>query len=384
MGVSRSERDPRIDVMRGAALLMIFVDHIPNNGLSWFTLHDFGFSDAADVFVLLAGFASMIAYGRIFERDGLGAGLRKVLLRCVRIYAYQVGLLLMTVLVVRTWCLHFGLTPRIIGPILNSPVSGLVLALSLQALPSYIDILPLYVVLLAAFPLLWMGMRRHPGATLAASIALWLAVQVHPGLDLPNALDDKGWYFNPFAWQLLFVLGMGIARLTQRSGGQLPRSGWAVALAWLYLAFAFLEAAPWHDWGLPDLSLWPMQAPDKSTMALLRIPDILALAYLVLVSSRLRVLAGHRLVRSVQACGKHSLEIFALGCTLALFGRLLFRTFGNAWTMQVPVNAAGIATMLLAALALERRGKIASHKLIEARQRDAFVSPTRSGHGSAL
>jgi OpgC protein len=48
-----SKRDPRIDVLRGMALLMIFVDHIPGNVLSLVTLHNFGFSDAAEVFVLL-------------------------------------------------------------------------------------------------------------------------------------------------------------------------------------------------------------------------------------------------------------------------------------------------------------------------------------------
>src|SRR6266487_3160746 len=63
---STSKRDPRIDVLRGLALLMIFVDHVPDNLLSLITLRNFGFSDAAEVFVLLAGFSSMLAYGRIF------------------------------------------------------------------------------------------------------------------------------------------------------------------------------------------------------------------------------------------------------------------------------------------------------------------------------
>ena len=63
--VSTSKRDPRIDVLRGVALMMIFADHLPGNPLSLITLRNFGFSDAAEVFVLLAGFSSMLAYGRI-------------------------------------------------------------------------------------------------------------------------------------------------------------------------------------------------------------------------------------------------------------------------------------------------------------------------------
>ena len=64
------ERDHRIDVLRGLALLMIFVDHIPDNVLSLVTMHNFGFCDAAEAFVLLAGMSSMLAYGRAFERSG--------------------------------------------------------------------------------------------------------------------------------------------------------------------------------------------------------------------------------------------------------------------------------------------------------------------------
>src|ERR1700675_2475634 len=85
------ERDPRIDVLRGMSLLMIFVDHIPGNMLGLFTLHNFGFSDAAEVFVLLAGMSSMLAYGRIFEREGALGGLRRIFQRCVRIYLFQIG-----------------------------------------------------------------------------------------------------------------------------------------------------------------------------------------------------------------------------------------------------------------------------------------------------
>src|SRR5713101_9939203 len=105
--VVASKRDPRIDVLRGIALLMIFVDHIPGDTLSLVTLHNFGFSDAAEVFVLLAGFSSMLAYGRIFERDGARSGLRRIVLRLARLYLFQVGLLLATLGVVLMWTTHY-------------------------------------------------------------------------------------------------------------------------------------------------------------------------------------------------------------------------------------------------------------------------------------
>src|SRR5476651_1263924 len=101
-----SKRDPRVDVFRGLALLMIFVDHIPNNALSLVTIRNFGFSDAAEIFVLLAGFSSMTAYGGVFERDGAGSGLRRIFLRLTRLYLVQVGLLFITLGVVLIWTTH--------------------------------------------------------------------------------------------------------------------------------------------------------------------------------------------------------------------------------------------------------------------------------------
>ena len=50
--------------------MFIFIDHVPENGFATFTLRNFGFSDAAEVFVLLAGFSAVLAYGRTFEGQG--------------------------------------------------------------------------------------------------------------------------------------------------------------------------------------------------------------------------------------------------------------------------------------------------------------------------
>jgi hypothetical protein len=108
--------------MRGLALLMIFVDHTPADPLNRVTMHNFGFCDAAEVFGLLAGMSSMLAYGKSFQRDGLVAGTRKMVLRCANIYLCQVGLLLTTIAVVLVWSHFYHLTPKIIAPILDAPV----------------------------------------------------------------------------------------------------------------------------------------------------------------------------------------------------------------------------------------------------------------------
>jgi hypothetical protein len=117
-----SKRDPRIDVVRGVALLMIFVDHIPGNALGLATLRNFGFSDAAEVLVFLAGMSAMRAYGKAFERDGTLGGLSRVIRRWGCLYVFHVGLFLTTCLVVLLWTTHYGLQPTFVAPLINAPI----------------------------------------------------------------------------------------------------------------------------------------------------------------------------------------------------------------------------------------------------------------------
>lgn len=352
----RAKRDARLDVLRGAALLMIFVDHLPGNKVALLTLHNFGFCDAAEVFVLFAGVSAMTAYGKVWLRDGAAPALRRIGARCLRIYLAQCILLLATLGIVKWWCAYFGLAPTLVAPLLDAGLWGLAHALLLYALPGYLDILPLYIVLLAIFPLLFLAMRASVWLGLGAAALVWLAANLDHRLNLPNWLDAKGWYFNPFTWQLLFAIGAALALALAETGGLLPRRRWLTALCAAYLGFAFVQTMPWQDWGLPAWRPFEMAAPDKSRLSPLRLLDILALFHLLFSSPGFVRLARHRLARGLAACGKHSLEIFALGCLLALFGRLALRTYGREWPLLLAVNGVGLAAMTLAGLWLERGG----------------------------
>jgi hypothetical protein len=363
-----SARDPRIDVLRGLALLMIFADHIPQNMLNTITLHNFAFCDAAEAFVLLAGFSSALAYGRSIERDGWRVGLSRIARRCGRIYLFQIALLIATLAIVRIWTRHVHLQPTIVEPILQAPVAGLLHGVMLAALPTYLDILPLYVVLLAAFPLMYLALRRRPWLALGASAALWLFATLHPGFNLPNWIDHQGWYFDPFAWQFLFTIGAALAWRTAAHGGDMPFNRWLALASGVCLCIGFLETVPWTDWHLPDLRLFAMAPPDKSHLAWPRIVNILALVYLLLSSAKARELAARPWLRPVGLCGRHSLEVFATGCLLALMGRLAFRVTGTGLDMQIMVNALGLGTMILTGLWLERT-------------RQAKLAPSNAGHG---
>ncbi|HEV2675535.1 MAG TPA: OpgC domain-containing protein [Aliidongia sp.] len=349
-----SRRDSRVDLLRGIALLTIFVDHVPGNLLGNLTFRNFGFSDAAELFVVLAGFSSMMAYGGCFERNGTVPGLRRIGARCLRIYLVQMGLLAATLAIIWLWDQRFGLDTAVIQPILDRGMrSGMTRGLILEALPAYLDILPLYVVLIGIFPLVYLLMRWNPVVALALSGGIWLATNLDPELNLPNTVYARLWFLDPFAWQFLFTIGIGMAMVMRRRDGRLPIVPGLRIAAWVYLAFALLVAAPWRIWGLWDVQLLAVPMTDKTILAPLRLMNILAFVYLALTSDGLRALAARPLVAPIIACGKHSLEVFAIGTILSLIGRLLFETFGTPLSLQLIVNGVGFTALFWVGWVLE-------------------------------
>jgi hypothetical protein len=357
MGVAGpgSARDLRIDLLRGFALAMIFIDHVPDNPLNSFTMRNFGFADAAELFVILAGVSTMMAYGRAFERDGAASGLRRVALRCVRIYLAQAGLLLTTLVFLHLWRQHFGLEAADLTPFFEQPWLALTRALALQALPPSLNILPLYILLLALFPLIYAGIRYAPWVALPLSAAIWLGANLDHTMNLTNWLDGQGWFFNPFAWQFLFAIGVHGAVVLKRNGGHLPRIRVVTVASWAFLAVSLVLAAPWTAWGLPDLRPIGFNAPDKTALAPARLLDILAIVYLALSSASLGRAAATKWVAPLVVCGKHSLEVFTLATLVALVFRLLFHDFGAIWPLQVAVNVVGIGAMVGFAMLLDRK-----------------------------
>ena len=352
VGLRRLSRDSRVDALRGIALIMIFIDHLPSNPLSLVTLHSFGFCDAAELFVLLAGFSSMVAYGGSFDRNGVVIGLRRVFLRVVRLYLFQAVLLL--VVLVGGWLRDFAIEPEGIVPYLRDGLTGLRHGLTLEAQPPGLNILPLYIILLSLFPLIYGVIRISPRIALLASGALWLGVNLDPSINLTQWPDGAGWYFDPFAWQFLFVIGGLGAQLLRRYGGNLPRPLWLRAAAWGYLGFALIAAAPWETWSWFSLHPIALEAPDKTVLAPLRLVNALAIVALALGSTRFRAVAKWPVLRPLVICGRNSLEVFALGTVLAMIGQQISRVHGDTMTIQLLINGVGVALMIALAVSLER------------------------------
>ncbi|WP_173582341.1 OpgC family protein [Acetobacter musti] len=348
-------RDHRVDALRGLALLMMFVDHMPQNLLNRLTLRNLGFADAAEIFVLLAGYASWLAYGRGFPKNGAKITVIRIAKRCGRLYLAQTLMLIVCVVTIRTWRNYSPVPVDFLEPELAHGFSDLWRVLLLDALPSNLNILPLYMVLLGAFPLLYVLIRANRFLALALSMALWALININPDINFPNWLDPDGWYFDPLAWQFLFVLGASAAIEAGRHNGDLPAFPWLKIACGLYLTFSLVEAFPWAQWGLPVIAPLAVPSPDKSTLAPLRLLDVMAIFYLVQSSPLARRFSETRLGQALALCGRHSLEVFTVGTILDLFGRLIFTTFGDAWPFQIVINVTGLAILYGVTVVYERK-----------------------------
>ena len=238
------ERDLRLDFFRGLALFCIFLDHLPNNILAEFTLQSVMFADAAEVFILISGYTAGMVYGRAMERQGfVDAGVR-VYHRVWQLYVAHVFLFMMFLAMVAytAGALNNSLYAEEFGAanFLNEPGLAVVKALTLQFQPAFMDILPLYIVLLAVLPFVLAGFRSWPGVISFASFALWLAVQFDNRIALAAYPGpDRVWSFNPFAWQALFLLGAWLGWRGIRGG-----------VSWLGRSLAVLvwrRASHWRD-----------------------------------------------------------------------------------------------------------------------------------------
>ncbi len=356
------QRDLRLDFFRGLALLFIFIDHVPGNALAHVTMRAFGLSDAAEAFVLIAGFAAMLAYGQVFATQGLLAGMKQIGRRIRELYAAHIllvavcaGLLALAARWFENplYYEHVNLTP-----FSYDPLGAIWRSLLLYFQLGYINILPLYIVLLASFPALWWLLKRQPYVALGLSTALWLAAGL-TGLNLPSWPEVYGWYFNPFAWQLLFTAG-AFAALKYRQGATLNRSPWLVAAAGAYTVFGFLVAAPWlaiPGWHPPRLiPLELLGSISKSSLSPWRAVHILAVAYLIAVF--VPASAGwlkSRVSGWIIHCGRNGLDIFCLGTIFSFLGFIVFLESGRSLASQAIVNGLGVGVMIWTGLWLSKR-----------------------------
>lgn len=352
-------RDLRLDFFRGLALWFIFLNHMHYNVLTWATNRNYGFSDATEIFVFISGYSAAIAYGGAMERQGFLLAAARILRRVWQIYVAHLMLFLAFTAEIAFLALRFDnqmfVEEMNVLTFLDEPHITLIQALLLKFRPVNMDVLPLYIVLLAAFPLALWGLLRRPLPVVVASVLLYFVARRY-GWNLPNYPGNAGWFFNPFTWQVLFVLGAAATRMPDALAWLGRQRRWLAPLALAYLAFALWIALSWHlpvlDGSVPTWLARHLYPVDKTSLDPLRAVHFLALAYLTAcwVGPQARFLSS-RLARPLVICGQHSLAVFCVGIFLSFSGEFVLLELDGSIPTQLAVGACGILLMaLLAAL----------------------------------
>jgi hypothetical protein len=347
-----SGRDLRLDLFRGLANWAIFLDHIPDNLVNWVTTRNYGFSDAADIFVFISGYTAAFVYARPMRRDGFLSACARILKRAWQIYLAHVFLFVIYLAEVSY------LAAKTDNPVfveefnvfefLREPDLVLIQGLILKFKPVNMDVLPLYIVLMLAFPLILWSVLHRPNLTLLGSALLYVAARRF-GWNLP-AFPTGQWYFNPFAWQLLFVFAAWCGLGAVQQVAWLLRSRAVLALAIAYLLFALIMTLagrlPWLHALVPGAIDRAVNPIDKTNLDPLRFLHFVALA-LVTVHFVHRDWAGlnRPILRPAILSGQHSLEVFCLGIFLSFAGHFVLVEISNRAWMQALVSFAGIALM---------------------------------------
>src|SRR4051812_16393299 len=349
-------RDLRLDLFRGVANWAIFLDHIPDNVVNWITTRNYGFSDAADLFVFISGYTASFVYARMMLERGFIVGATRLTKRVWQLYVAHIILFVIYIVSIGYVAQRFS-DPDIINEfnvagLVDSPIETLRQGLLLKFKPLNLDVLPLYIVLMGFFPpVLWLMLRR-PGLTMLASMALWLAARQF-GWNLPG-YPGGTWYFNPYAWQVLFIFGAWCAL-----GGAVKSRKIIDAPATLYFCLFYLVLAllmtmagkfPGFAALFPHWLVDTFNPNDKTNMAPYRF-----LHFVVIVILVIRFVPKDwpglewKIFDPVVKCGQQSLAVFCVGVFLSFVGHFVLMLSSGSLLAQILVSVAGIALMTLVA-----------------------------------
>jgi hypothetical protein len=378
------QRDLRLDFFRGLTMFVIFLAHSPGNTWTWYIPAHFGFSSGAELFVFCSGIASGMAFGMIFVKRGYWLGVMRVLFRVWQIYWAHICLSLvilgsfmaLTLLSGRPY--HEDVSGWLMA---TKPIEAMVGLLTLRYFPAYMDILPMYILLLLAIPLVMLLRKIHAFLPFLACASLWLYVQIAnlwmAGGSLPplvfHASPDGviGWHFNPAAWQLIFFTGFAFSLRWIK----VPTFGfgWLFWLCVAYLVFSFFASSwvpmywesywrtgiwwekkgmAWESrlWDFKEWLVFGRSGGGVTELQIWRYLHILSAAYVTLtLIDPVKDALASRWFRPFVLVGQQSLATFLASTALAILASAALDFLGRNWWEQALVNLGGFASILVVA-----------------------------------
>ncbi len=360
------ERDLRLDFFRGIGLWMCFLDHVPHDVVAWLTLRNYGFSDAAEFFVFISGYLIGWIHAPIV-RGGLWlASAKRLWTRTGQLYIAHIMLFLIFTAQIARTARKFD-NPMYenemnIFNFLQHPDILIGQALTLRYKPVNLDVLPLYVSLVFISPLVMWCLIRRPNLTLAGSAILYVLSRYFDW-NLPSYPAGATWYFNPFCWQLLFIVAMwcgagGVDKIRSILQTKLVL---ALASAWLLFAFIIVMTwhAPWLEALIPPWMIKAIYPIDKTDLDMLRFTHFLALATIVTYFvPRNWSMLKTKWVDPLLVCGRHSLPIFCLGIFLSFSAHWILTQYSKGVFAQLFVSLMGMVIMTVVAYVLDRSKQV--------------------------
>jgi hypothetical protein len=351
-----------VDFFRGFALVTIFINHIPGIYYARFTHGNISISDSADLFVFLAGWSLRYLVGSTPGRVTTPQLMYRLSGRAIVIYSAQIVITIIAIAMLATAALMLD-NPLILewhnaAAVFYDPVpTHIGLALITHQL-GYFDILPLYVVLMLAAPGIALIDRYLPNLVLPLSFALYcivLTFRINP----PTWPVTGQWFFNPLAWQIIFVLGFVLARDGGIGNFVRDHLFWVRVVAVPIVIACFLIV--WNNWWpdpttLPQPRLFFINA--KTWASPIRLIQFLAV---VAVFSAFFPLLNRTIgpvTRFLSMLGRNSLPVFCIGSLLSLAGQIVRLVSQGNIAVDTLVVVSGIAIMALTAWLAEWRDRI--------------------------
>src|ERR1700728_2111788 len=368
-GEAMPHRIEELDALRGLMLVWIACTHLPTI-LSTYVNQPFGFVAATEGFIFLSALFTGRIYFGIAERDGYGAMWRKLWLRTGKLYCYQL-LLLGFAFVIEAPIAAHGNKPAVHNLLDFYFAAGRTRAFLDAALmiyrPPLLDILPIYIILIALTPFaLILGGRLGWRYALAGAFTLWLFAQFgfrsfvyHVqsrsfGLQIP--LNEMG-AFDLWAWQLWWLVGLWSGVRWAKGDFGL---GWArrmtipaaiAAIFFLILRYAQVDGV--ITFGKSGLLL------DKWDFGLGRIINFTAVSVLAI---RFRSVLRFFAIRPLVMLGQSSLAVFCVHLLCVFFALTIM---GNDPILR---DSTGIIVILTSLSALLLTAKIATNRRANAKR----------------
>lgn len=353
-------RDSRIDVMRGTVMLMMISDHCAFSPFSTFGLQQNQFCDASELFFLFSGYSCMAALGRRLDGGRFRQGLSGVGYNLLRIYLAQIFMVGSAFLLMKVWSyfsvtdfINFSIEERsdLRHGVLSSNLfeyrwSEVPSILFTTAAPPYFDVLRTYLVLIAAFPLMWFGLRRAPWMTMAAAVMLWALAHGPHGLAFRDTIDGRIWFFNPFAWQLIFLSG-ALLRIFIEHRATLPKLPAVTALSFLIIILGLTYQI--SGFAVPHLPMF------KTNLSPIRMLNAFAIVYLALSREWGAWLMRSRIIDAIRIVGCNSLVVYVAGTLISLIVDMADAETGRETISGTLVVSAGLLAAVGVAHLAERR-----------------------------